>query len=218
MPAATRGLRRPGIRLLAGAAALLASAAFLGAGALYALGAWFQFSEPPRPADCIVVLGGDPSRSLKAAELYRDSFAPEVWVSRPVRNPWQIQLDRIGMFTPPEEEFHLKALVEHGVPKAAIRFFGKNNLSTAQEAVELSKILPAERRRVLLVSSRTHLRRARMIFRRGLPDREFIAVSSTPDPPQPRWWRDKSLAQEIAGETLRTVYYLIGGRFMTPRG
>ena len=55
MTAGARGLRRPGIRLLAGAAVFLASAAVLGASALYALGAWFQFSEPPRPADCIVV-------------------------------------------------------------------------------------------------------------------------------------------------------------------
>lgn len=218
MTAPGRGLRRPGIRLLAGAAAFLASAAVLGVSFLYGLGAWFQLDDPPRPADCIVVLGGDPSRSLKAAELYRRSFAPEVWVSRPARNPWQIQLDRIGMITPPEEEFHLKALVEHGVPKAAIRFFGKNNFSTAQEAVELAKILPAQRRSVLLVSSRTHLRRARMIFRRRLPEREFTAVSSTPEPPEPRWWRNKLLSQEIAGELLRTAYYLLGGRFMSPRG
>lgn len=215
---AFRGLRRPGARLLIGTGALLGSAVLLAGSLFLGLGACFQFEEAPRPADCIVVLGGDPSRSLKAAELYRKGLAPEVWVSRVVRNPWQIQLDRIGVFTPPEEELHRKALTEHGVPSAAIRYFGKDNLSTAQEARDLSKALPVERRTLLLVSSRTHLRRARMIFHRGLPGRTFIAVSSTPEPPRKRWWRDKVLAGEISGELLKTVYYMLGGAFMSPAG
>ncbi|MEK7857541.1 MAG: YdcF family protein [Elusimicrobiota bacterium] len=196
---------------------LLAAGLILGGWVFVSLGRWFQHSDEPAPADLIVVLCGDPTRSLKAAELYRAGLAPEVWVGRPVREPWLARLERIGFVLPPEEEMHKQALVKHGVPENRIHFYGTKNLSTTQEASELAAALGARRGlKIMLVSSRTHCRRAKMIFSRHLKGSRVSAVAANEDPPKARWWKDKFLAQEVVMETLRTAFNALGGRFTSP--
>jgi uncharacterized SAM-binding protein YcdF (DUF218 family) len=69
--------------------------------------------------------------------------------------------------------------------------------------------------RILLVSNRTHLRRAKMVFRDHLPKAQIRAIACDIEPPKARWWTDKLLAGAVVGEVVRLVYYKIGGRFFS---
>lgn len=107
-------------------------------------------------------------------------------------------------------------LLRKGVPAARIRLFGNGIASTADEALTFSREYPAAGKRVLVVTSRYHARRARMIFRRFLPQAE-VRVAATPyEPRRARWWKDKFLAEEVFLEAAKTVYYLFGGMFVGP--
>ena len=200
-------------RVLAGTAALAIGIMFFAF--FVGLGRWFQFSEPPRPADMIVVLAGGYDRSIMAAQLYAQGFAPEIWISRPVREPSLARLDRIGISLPAEEELHRQVLMKSGVPDSRIHFYGRDVLSTVEEALSLREALGNRRVTILLVSQRTHLRRARMIFQDTFPADRIVAVASDAEGPKTIWWTDKDLSTLIINELIRTVYYEAGGRFLT---
>lgn len=203
------------VLLLVGAAALAAS---LAAGSFMSLGRWLQRSDVPAPSDLIVTPCGNPARALLAARLYREGFAPEVWVGRPVRDPWLAGLDRVGIVLPPEEEILRRALVREGVPRGRIRLFGRSNLSTAEEALELRKALGRDDPRLIVATSRPHAPRTRRIFQDAFPGGRILAVVPDDEPIRRDWWRHKFLAQAILGETIKLVYYHLGGRFINERG
>ena len=59
-------------------------------------GRWLVWEDPLAKADVIVVLSGSmPYRAVEAAKVYRDGYAPEVWVSYPISPA--ADLDRIGI-------------------------------------------------------------------------------------------------------------------------
>ena len=206
--------RRPWLKPLLGLGFALSACAGSGAWLFFSLGRWFQSSDEPAKADLMVVLCGDPSRSIRAAELFKQGFAPEVWVGRPIRDPWLAKLDKIGIVLAKEEELHKQVLVARGVPPHRVHFFGEHNLSTTEEAIELSKALRGRAvSKVMIVSGRTHCRRARMIFARNLRGISVEAVSADAGPPNPVWWRDKFLAQDVVMEGIRTLFYVLGGSF-----
>ena len=191
-------------------------AAVLFTGCLFvSLGTWFQFSEAPRKSDAMVVLGGDPSRAIKAAALYKEGWAPEIWVSRTYREAYFAHLDALGLTLPKEEQIVKDALVQRGVPAERVKFYGSEILSTLEEAQGLRQALGRADAKVLLVTSPTHARRARMIFRKIFPT---VTVVATPDPaPQKRWWRRKFLAEQVVKETTATLYLLLGGQTLNHR-
>ena len=49
-----------------------------GIGAFLALGPWLQYQNKPEKADIIFPLGGEGDRLIKAAELYKQGFAPKI--------------------------------------------------------------------------------------------------------------------------------------------
>lgn len=201
-------------KTLAGAAALvLLSATLFARAGLVFLGRWFQYEEPPARADAIVVLAGNPVRAIKAAELYKAGFAPEIWLSRPVREPWLKDLDRIGVVLPSEEELYRRVLGKFHVPGERVHYYSKDVLSTAEEAVSLHEVFGDKPARILIVSNRTHLRRARAIFRHYMPKASFIVVACDDEPPKEKWWTDKFLAGAVVDEVVRTAYFQLGGRF-----
>ena len=52
----------------------------------YFAATWLLQSDPVERADAIIVLAGDMRRSLHAADLFRQGYAPQVLVSRPARD------------------------------------------------------------------------------------------------------------------------------------
>lgn len=191
------------------AAAALTVAARL---TMFTIGWWIDFGEEPAKSDVIVSLAGGYARSAYAAELFAQGWAPEVWISRPRRDSSLARLDRLGVHFPREEEVNRDILTKLHVPAGQIHLYGRDVNSTADEAAALRQELPPQDRRILVVTSRFHARRTRLIMRRILPDAQIRVVAVPEEGFDRRWWQSKELTQNGLFEVLKTVYFLLGGR------
>jgi uncharacterized SAM-binding protein YcdF (DUF218 family)/glycosyltransferase involved in cell wall biosynthesis len=132
---------------------------------------------PPQPADAIVVFaggvgesgragGGVQERVARAVELYRDGYAPAIVFSSGY------------VFTLREAEVMKAIAMANGVPEHAI-VLEERAANTYENVVNTSRILDQRGwRRILLVSSPYHMRRASMTWSKVAP-----AVAVTPTPP-----------------------------------
>jgi uncharacterized SAM-binding protein YcdF (DUF218 family) len=195
--------------LIAVFAALLAAAA--ARLALSAVGWWIDSADEPVKSDIIVVLAGDYARAAFAAELYAQGLAPDVWISRPRRLSALVKLDGLGIHLPAEESIDREILIKRGVPENHIRLYARDAVSTADEAEALGREFPAAGKKILVVTSRFHARRSRMIFRRLLPKAE-IRVAAAPEASYREWWKDKELAERAVMEPLKALFFWAGGR------
>lgn len=210
--AATSRVRLGRARL---ALAGLAAAALAAGGTAWAIGWWLDCSEPPRKADLIVVLAGHISRPLYASDLYREGLAPEIWLSKPFE-PEAVRIAReAGAVVPTEETINREVLVKRGVPEGSVRVYGPGVMSTYQEALELGKAARTAGKTVLVVTSRWHARRARWVFRAALPEASVLVCATPYERFTRRWWSDQAMAYAAVTETAKTVYYLLGGRFVS---
>ena len=180
------------------------------------LGWWIDYSEPPRKADLMVVLAGSYSRPLYAADLYTQGLAPEIWLARVHRPPADLRVVSLGVALPAEEETNRQILLKSGVPASAVRLYGTGVMSTANEASSLSRAADTRGKTVLLVTSRYHARRAGWIFRSALQGADVV-VSATPHEEfTRRWWTRQVLARNAILECSKALFYLLGGRFLSP--
>lgn len=191
--------------------ALLAGAAAL---ALYFAPRWLNDPDPPEKGGAIMVLGGDPSRALQAAELYRAGYAPVIYITEPVRDPVWRRLDELGVVLPRHEDMARQVLAFGGVPQSAVQLLGRDVLSTAQEATLAAQRLTGMREPLIVVTSPYHIRRARMIFRDtfGVSPR-LVFIGNSHEPLPEVWWKDQGSARNVVLELIKTLYYQAGGRF-----
>src|SRR5215470_14616193 len=147
--------------------------------------AWV-IEDPHEKSDAIIELSIDnfyADRSTRAAELYRQGLAPIVVASGRRLRPYA------GISDMMEHD-----LVERGVPKDKIVKLAHDAKNTKEEAQALAQVA-AERkwRRVIVVTSNYHTRRARYIFNRVFPTRVNVRVTGARDgnfDPQ-RWWEKR---------------------------
>jgi len=154
--------------------------------------------EPAEHADAIVVLGDDnfyADRATHAAELYRQSVAPEVVASGRRLRP------NAGISELMEHD-----LVERGVPKDRILRLSQDSESTRDEAEAVEKLAVAHQwRSLVIVTSNYHTRRTRYICRKVFPPGIAVSVASARDgdfDPEKWWEKRKSIklfARELAG-------------------
>lgn len=176
-------------------------------------GHWLTADDDPGEADAIVVLGGSYMRALYAADLYRKHFAPVVLLSNVARSRQEMTLAELGVELPRQEAVNLRILQARGVPGGAIRLFGQANLSTAQEAEELKRYFGGRGARLLVVTSPSHVRRAKWIIESTIPN-AFVRVVGNPYEPFPeRWWTNQGAAGAVVGEYAKLVWYAVGGVF-----
>ncbi len=192
------------------------AALLLGAAALYSAGRWLVLDEPPVKADYIVLLGGDLSRPLHGADLYRQGYAARIAVSRPALPPQFENARRLGIRLPRQEELYRAVLVRKGVPVGAIDLFGEANLSTVQEAETLRAFLGDRPVRLLVVTSPYHTRRVKVVFTRLLPRADVRVLASPYEEFPERWWTNQAAAINVLLETAKLLYYAVGGAFRTP--
>lgn len=197
---------------LLGAAVLLAVP-----GWVWGVGWWLDFSDEPVPSDYLVVLAGDFARPPAAAELFKTGVAPEVWYSKPWRTWGQEEAMRLGIPFPPEEEINREFLLKGGVPAAALHQYGDLVVSTVAEAKAFKAAAQPEGKRVLVLTSRYHARRAKLIFRSVLAGSE-VRVFGAADPYfTRRWWTSQPMAYAAVLETCKLAYWVLGGRFLAAR-
>lgn len=192
---------------------LLAAAAGIFAGA----GIWLRTSDALISADIIVVLAGAPERALYAADIFRQGYAPVVFVSRPVKESGQTLLSEVGYSIPSSEEVYSRVLMHKGVPASKIKVFGTSSLSTLEEAIALRDEIKGKRLRVVVVTSPFHVRRSRMIFRDVLKDDvvELIVVGNPYEPFPAKWWTNQDAARNVMLEGMKLVFYHLGGSFLS---
>jgi uncharacterized SAM-binding protein YcdF (DUF218 family) len=163
---------------------LLAAAAVAHPLWLAALGRWLVRAEPPVPADAVLVLAGDYSghRILKGAELVRQGFAPRAFVSGPA-----------GHYGAHECDLAIPFAVARGYPAGYFVPLPHSGRSTREEA---QLLLPELRRRgvrkLLVVTSDYHTRRAGTLFRRFASGMDIVIVAETDTGFDPgRWWKTR---------------------------
>ena len=179
------------------------------AGGALGVGRWLVVADPLEPASVIVVLGGHvPFRAMEAASLFRQGWAPEVWLTRPLQPAEEAALDELGIHRCGEEAMNREALERLGVPSPAIRVLRDGVLNTADEvrlvARELERVGAS---RVILVTSKPHSRRVRAIWRAlvGNSPRAVVRYAAS-DPYDPgHWWRGTGDMLAVSREVLGLV-------------
>ena len=154
--------------------------------------------DPLEKADALIVLSDDnfyADRATRAAELFREGKAPLVVASGRRLRP------SAGIAELMEHD-----LVERGVPKDKILRFAQDGDGTREEAEALAKLAKTKKwRKLIIVTSNYHTRRARYIFRHVFPQDTEIRVAGARDgdfDPE-NWWEKrestKLFLREITG-------------------
>lgn len=170
--------------------------------ALSYLGNSLVSGQSPQSADLILVLGGDfwGARVLKGADLVMQHYAPLVLISGP---PYDGR---------PEGEFAIAFLTARGYPRRLFQSFGHHAPSTIGEAIALRPELARRGvKRVLLVTSAYHSRRASIVYWLFCPGIQFITIGAPGDRYHPDdWWEDASSKKLFFSEwskILGTVFF-----------
>ena len=178
-------------------------------------GRYLQHEDPLQKADAIFVLAGTRlERPLEAVELYKEGFAPVIVLSPGRPEPGERLLRERGVRFPLEVELQRDALVQLGVPVAAIVATAGYVDNTAQEANLLRAMVEANHwKRVIIVTSKYHTRRSAFAFRRGLEGTgaQPLIRASRFDPSDPaRWWRNRSDFRFAGSEWQKLIAYRLG--------
>jgi len=180
------------------------------------LGTFLAREDPLTRADAIFVLAGTRvERPLEAADLYLAGYAPRVLLtrSRSEENAYRIARGRGAEL---EDEFDTEAhvLESLGVPSSAIVSLARTHDNTAEEAATLRQIALREHwSRIIVVTSKYHLRRARLACRRALAGTsvDIVMRGSRYDPSDPeRWWRQRGDIRWLASEVPKLMLYASG--------
>ncbi len=146
-------------------------------------GGFWVVDDPPKPSDAIVMLSDDDyqaDRAARAAELYRAGWAPRVIASGRLLRPYA------GVAELEEHD-----LESRGVPANAVVKLPGADRNTRQECQNIGQFISAHGwKRILLVTSNYHTRRARYICSRVLPAGTTLVVSSARDAnyDPDAWW------------------------------
>lgn len=195
--------------------ALLALAALIAVWLLFYGGRYLQHEDPLQKADAIFVLAGTRAeRPLEAVDLYKEGYAPVVVLSPGRPEAGEFLLRERGVRFPSEVELERDALVQLGLPPAAILATRGSVDNTAQEATLLRAMVKAHGwRRVIIVTSKYHTRRAAFAFRRGLEGTgaQVVMRASRYDSSDPaRWWRYRSDFRFAGSEWQKLILYRLG--------
>jgi uncharacterized SAM-binding protein YcdF (DUF218 family) len=187
----------------------------LGAYGFVELGAFLAREDALQKADAIVVLAGSiMERPMEAADLYHDGYSRTIVLTRQQRDGGELALVGRGVAFLEDVERVQQALLELGIPREVIVIPPRIHNSTAAEAITIRELSAShDWRRVIVVSSKYHLRRARFAFRRELAGAgvEVSMRGTRYDPSDPeRWWRHRADIRDVGPEALKLVAYALG--------
>lgn len=153
----------------------------------------------PQKSDAIVILAGEtdyrPQLGLRLFDQgYGKSLIIDVPAGQKIYQFTQLQLARDYFASLPES--------------AAIQICAISALSTRDESHDVEKCLRPEERRVLIVTSDYHSRRALSIFRHELPEKSFsVAAAHDPRDYGVYWWRHREWAKTCLDEWLKLIWW-----------
>lgn len=172
---------------------------------------WLVTKGEPSPADAIVVLGGGRGERLHhALRLYRQGLADEIFITGPSDHILPDAYDTDGLS---QAEAKRLIAIKKGVPEEKVTVI-LGPTSTYEEAtVTLDVFRELGHKRILVVTSPYHTRRARQTFRK-IYRKDGIEVTALHTPWEEssydpkRWWRREEDTFAILLETAKLVYYL----------
>ena len=195
--------------------ALLIAAVVIAAGtawSVYHLGAFLYDEQPLQRADAIFVFAGTRmERALEAADLYKQGYAELVVLTEELSDGAIEELAGRGIMVPTDAEVARDVMIRLGMPPDAIVIAPGVHNSTGQEAQTLRSLARVRGwRRVIVVTSKFHTRRAGLAARRevGGMGVEVIARGSRYDSADAaHWWRTRSDVRWVLLETEKLIAY-----------
>ena len=157
--------------------------------------------------DAIVILSGNPERAVVGGKLFFDKDASFVYLSREdskIKN-YINSSDEKRIY-----ETYIDILLKNNILRENIVLFGTNNKSTYDEAKSFSKINLSAANKVLIVTNKFHVYRAKKIFNEFEQSVEidFFYINDTQE-----WSRDKHSIMMILSEIMKCFLYYIFGNF-----
>jgi len=200
-PATVARPRRRAVRALytvVGGGLILAVVLFFG------IGRWLVAEDPLVKARAIVVLSGAmPVRAVEAAKLYREGYAPEIWLTHSTEPG--ATLKEMGVPFAGGDYYDIRILIREGVPAEAIHVLEPPIVNTADEIkVAAAALARANGEAVIIVTTKAHTRRVGLLWRRLAPGQgRAIVRAASADPFDPRhWWRTTRDGLDVVREVL----------------
>jgi uncharacterized SAM-binding protein YcdF (DUF218 family) len=177
-------------------------------------GAWLVVADPLERADAIIVLGGTMyERQLEAVDLLKENWAPRIYLFREIADWGEVELMKRGVPYTRAVDVQIDVMTKLAVPRDAIHILDQAN-STAEESAHVLQLVTREKfSRVIIVTSKQHTRRARLVMRRRLADtgaQVIVRPSRYDQSPVDRWWANRSTLRFTLFEAQRLLGYWIG--------
>ena len=201
-------------RRLVRIAFILAPLLLLGIIALRGLGSFLVYEDPLEKADGIMILGGTMyDRQLEAVDLYKDGWAPRLFLLREVSEWGEVELMNRGIKYLSVVDAQVDVMERLGVPRDRITILDPAN-STTQEADILRNLALREKfTKVIIVTSNQHTRRARLVMNRRMQEigvKVIVRPSRYDRANVDRWWTERSTLRFTLFETQRLFGYWVG--------
>jgi hypothetical protein len=189
----SRRRRRAMVAVVIGGLTALLVALVMNAGRLLVL-------DAPKPADLILVLAGETDRRpARALQLLDQGYGRRVLIDVPAAA-------KVYGFT----EVQLASQYIRTLPEAAsVAICPIDGLSTRDESHDVVRCLANEEgKRILIVTSEFHTRRALSIFRHEVRGKSFsVAVARDETQFGTRWWTHRQWAKTCVDEWLRLLWW-----------
>jgi uncharacterized SAM-binding protein YcdF (DUF218 family) len=193
---------------------LLTVVAGLGYWTFRKTGAWLVVADPLERSGAIAVLSGlSPYRAMGAADLYRQGWAPEVWLTTDDGRGIESAFARLGIPHPSETDYDRQVLAKLGVPAQSIRVLPVPIRNTVDELTEVAATLrQAGEDRVIIITSPPHTRRVRTIWHIlvGGHPQAIVRYDSYEHYDTANWWRITSEADDVVREVLGLINARLG--------
>lgn len=179
------------------------------------VGHFLTKEDPLQKADAIAVLAGTSmDRPLEAADLFKEGYAPRIVLTHQIPEASYEALAARGVNFPSEASDQREILVRLGVPANAIVLPLRVHDNTAQEAQTFRELAVKNRwRRIIVVTSKYHLRRAGLAIRRemggtGVEVEMHGTRYENADPS--RWWATRRDLRWVLEEGAKLIAYELG--------
>jgi uncharacterized SAM-binding protein YcdF (DUF218 family) len=201
-------------RFLRLSAIILAPVLLISFVVLRGLGSWLVVQDPLAQSDAIVVLGGTMyERQMEAVDLFKEGWAPRIYVLRELADWGEAELIARGIPYTRIVDMQIETMRKLGVPGDRIDVLDAAN-STAEEAqIVLSLATEARLTRLIVVTSKQHTRRSRLVMNRRLGPAGVTVViraSRYDRTDTAAWWRSRSTLRFTLFETQRLFGFWIG--------
>jgi DUF218 domain-containing protein len=161
--------------------------------------------DSPQRSDVILVLAGETDvRPARALELLSQGYGRRVVLDVPA-----------AAVTYEVTELELATEYVKRLPQAAsVTICPIAGLSTRDESHDAAKCLAPDEKRVVIVTSDFHTRRALSIFRHEIGGRSFSAAAARDDTEFGiRWWTHRQWAKTLMDEWLRLLWWMAVDRW-----